>query len=83
MHSFLFLSQILANSSSYVHFKTLVEFALYPGQKAILIIQIWDIFCGACSQWGALASILRKGRHFLITNVIPSIDCKIHKRCPG
>ena len=34
-------------------------------QDKRLFIQIWDIFCGACSQ---LASIMRKGRHFLITN---------------
>ena len=32
---------------------------------------------------GELASIMRKGRHFLITNnLIPSIDCKLHKRIP-
>ena len=31
--------------------------------------------------WHILASIMRKGRHFLITNANSSIDCKLHKRC--
>ena len=32
----------------------------------MLFIQIWDIFCGACSQWKELALVMRKCLPFLI-----------------
>ena len=49
---------------------------VHPGKnllsvKGVLVYEhndlaflFWDIFCGACSQWGELASIIRKGRNF-------------------
>ena len=45
-------------------------FRIFQVQDKRVFIQIWDIFCGACMQsMGELASIMRKGIHFLITNV--------------
>ena len=43
-----------------------------------------QLFCGACSQSGELASIMRKGRNFpnYQLMLIPFIDCKLKKRCP-
>ena len=43
--------------------KTGIEFALVCEHKDIAFL-FWDIFCGACSQWGELASTMRKGRNF-------------------
>ena len=51
-------------------------------QDKRLYIQIWDIFCGACSQWKELALVMRKCLPFLIIDVNSPIDCKLHKRCP-
>ena len=53
----------------YVHYKTFIGFALNVYQEKGYSFRMWDIFCGACSQWGEIASIMRKGRHFLITKV--------------
>ena len=67
------LFKILAYFSSYMHvctlnFKNLHRVCTACIQDKRLFIQIWDILCEACSQWGELASIMRKGRPFLITN---------------
>ena len=35
-------------------------------QDKRIFIQIWDIFCGACSQWKKLALVMRKCLPFLI-----------------
>ena len=51
----------------YVQIKTGIEFALVCEHKDIAFL-FWDIFCGACSQWGELASIMRKAETFLITD---------------
>ena len=53
----------------YVQIKTCIEFALVCEHKDLAFL-FWDIFCGACSQWGELASIMRKGRIF------PNDQCK-------
>ena len=60
-----------------------IEFALVCEHKDIAFL-FWDIFCGACSQWGELASIMRKGRNFSNYQImlISFIDFKLNKRCP-
>ena len=50
------------NFFSYVQIKTGIEFALVCEHKDIVFL-FCDIFCGACSQWGELASKMRKGRN--------------------
>ena len=57
-----------------------VGFALHVSRTIRVFIQIWDIFCGACSQWKELALVMRKCLPLLIIDANSPIDCKLHKK---
>ena len=63
MHCFQKLVSDIGTFFIYVQIKTGIEFALVCEHKDIAFL-FWDIFCGACGQWGKFASIMRKGRNF-------------------
>ena len=66
MHSFQKkMFQILPHFTSYVQ-KNPHRICTACIQDKRVFIQIWDIFCGACSQWKELALVMRKCLPFLI-----------------
>ena len=71
-----------AHFTSYVHFKTLIGFALRVSRTKGYSFKSGTFFCGACSQWKELALVMIKCLPFLIIDANSPIDCKLHKRCP-
>ena len=68
VHSFQKIVSEFATFHQLPTFKTLIGFALRVSRTIRVFIQIWDIFLWSLQSMGELASIMRKGRHFLITN---------------
>ena len=62
MHSFPKLVSDLGTFRSYVKQKMVLSLHEVYEHKDLAFL-FWDIFCGACRQWGELASKMRKGRN--------------------